>query len=272
MLGFDFTRQPHPAALAVVSPFISGAVFLAGIAYFRWNDAVKMFADPNLTNTGKLVIAVIISYAVGLLLSTVISGPFFIVSYLSGYIIASVIIMVIRRRLQQAWEPSKQASFRRAVQAALDPSLIPSSAEEYATQFTQRVLAQITANPAAIGEEACQKIGQEAVKLFTDHYDLQWKNIHNALYKIEGRKHPMTELYAFEPTASIAGAILIWGWLSFKVPPALHLAAISTFIIFGVMLIIHGLSKAADYVDAVSIQSLLFDEMLERHRTAKVAD
>src|SRR5712692_6366365 len=197
MFGFDFTRPPHPAALAVVSPFISGAVFLMGVAYFRWNDVVKMVTDPNVPNTAKVVTAVIISYALGLLLSTVVSIPF-LICYLGGFIIAYTII-AIQRRSQQDVEPSKQAPFRRAVQAAFDPALIPSSAEEYATQFTQRFVAKITANTAAIDEGARQKIQQEAVKLFTDHHDLQWKHIHRTLYKVESRKYPQHELLGFEP-------------------------------------------------------------------------
>lgn len=272
MVGFDFSRQPHPAALALVSPLISGAVFLAGLAYFRWDSVVKMLGDSNLTNTAKLVIALIISYAIGLLLTTLILGPFLIISYLGGAVIGFVTIMRIRRRSQQIREPSKQPSFRRAVQVALGPSLIPRPPQESAAELTQRLIAHFTAiatGEMQVAEDARQKLQQEALNLFSDDYDLQWEHIHSTLYKIENRKHPLRELGAYEPTLSIAGSILIWGWLSFKVPPPLHLAAIITFVVCGATLFFSGLIKAVDHVDGISIQAFMFEEILDQRRKMK---
>jgi hypothetical protein len=263
MAGFDFSRPPHPKAMALISPLISGVVFLAGIAYYRSDLRTRVLEDPNLNQISKLVLALVISYGVGLLLSFVISGPFFLALYFGGYGLATVIMSGVG----QLADPSMHSTVRRAAQIVLGSSIVPPSQD--VADIESRVAemgAVMRAQEANLTTELRDRVVQGVKSLRAMvNTNQQWDHVYKALYQIETRRRPAEEILAFEPVLSIAAAVLVWCWgLSYDVPSLLRFAAIATFVISGIAVILLGSAKAFDYYNGISVQALLFEETLKR--------
>ena len=114
MIGFDLSRPPHPKALALLSPLVSGVVLIAGIAYYRSDLTAKFLAYSNLNLVTKMVLALVLGYAVGLLLSMAVS-PFGILVYLFGYGLGLLAV----RKTGEPLDPSLNPSIRRGAEVVL---------------------------------------------------------------------------------------------------------------------------------------------------------
>jgi hypothetical protein len=279
VLGFDITRSPHPKAFALFSPLISGGVFLIGVAYFRPDVVTKILAYPGSDNALKTAVALILSYSAGLLLSLVLAGPFIIFVYLSGLTSGYLVVYVKRRRSNSLKDPSKQPPFRRIVQVVFGPSLIPRTPEENSRDFPDRLLAALTPSTGAPSDgeisnqidQAREALRLEAFKIFAADHEQQWEQLHKALYQVEARRSNPVEalICSIEPTLSVAASVFVWRWLSFTVPAPIYVAGIVSFVVIGGMLFVHGLARGPDYIDAISLQAFLLEELLDRNRSAK---
>ena len=110
--------------------------------------------------------------------------------------------------------------------------------------------------------------------MFAPDFEEQWNDIHKGLYRLQMKEHNPSEavLGAIEPTLSVAGAIIVWRWLSFPVPLVLQSAAIVTFAYFGLALLLLGIGQGFSYLDGSSLQSFLFEQLLNRSKAAKVGE
>jgi hypothetical protein len=124
----------------------------------------------------------------------------------------------------------------------------------------------------SIPEEAQLKL--EAMKIFGPDFEEQWNDIHKGPYQLQMKEQSPSETLVggLEPTLSVAGAIIVWRWLSFPIPPVLQWAAIVTFAYFGLILLVTGFMHGIYYMDGSSLQSFLFEQLLDRSKGAKAKE
>ena len=122
---------------------------------------------------------------------------------------------------------------------------------------------------APSAEEVQIKIA--AMNVFAPDFEEQWNDIHKGLFQLQSKEQSPSEtvILALEPTLSVGAAIIVWHWLAFPVPLALHLAGIVTFTYFGVTLIAAGIGHGINYMDGSSLESFLFRTFLDGVKGAK---
>jgi hypothetical protein len=279
VLGIDITRSPHPKALLLFSPLISGGVFLIGAAYFHPEFAERFFAS-KLDSSLRMVVLFIVSYATGMMLSAAVVFPFTILTYVFSYFGTIVVIAVVRFRSKTAIHPSSRSAFRRAASVLLGKATAPMSPGSTATALVNRLVAYFvgastnqTAEPPQklISDETQLKV--EAMKILALDVEEQWNDIHQGLYQLQIKTHnPADILVGIEPILSVAAAVIVWRWLSFPVPVAFYYAAIVIFVYMGLTLLIGGMGHGLNYMNGSTLHSFLVERLLDRDKGGKVGD
>jgi hypothetical protein len=133
------------------------------------------------------------------------------------------------------------------------PTQLHSLREYLRFSESQVTIRRLSLTKVSIPDDAQLKL--EAMKIFAPDFDEQWSDIHRGLYQLQMKGQNPSEaiLGALEPTLSVAGAIVVWRWLSFPIPLALHWAAIVTFACFGVALLLVGVGHGISYMDGSSL-------------------
>jgi hypothetical protein len=279
VFGIDITRSPHPRALLILSPFLSGGIFLIGSAYFHPELMERFFALGHLDSALRLVVLLIIGYATGMILSAAVVLPFMVLTYGFSYVGTIVLVSLVRPRLKIPTQPSSRPAFRRTAGVVLGGAMAPQAPDANAAALVERLLAffgRAANNQASeprqgpISDEAQLKL--EAMKIFAPDFEEQWNDIHKGLYQLQMKDQNPSEavMASLEPTLSVAVAIIVWRWLSFPVPLVLQWAAIMTFAYMGLALLLLGIGQGFNYMDGSSLQSFLFEQLLNRSKGAKV--
>lgn len=242
----------------------------------------RFFAYGHLDSSLRLVVLLIVSYATGMILSSAVVLPFMVLSYLFSYFGTAILVSLARSRLKLPIQPSSRPAFRRAASVLLGGAMVPQVPDANATALVEKLLAFFgkadndqasESHHVSIPNEVQLQLKLEAVKMFAPDFEEQWNDIQKGLYQLQMKERsPSEALIGLEPTLSVAAAIIVWRWLSFPIPLALHWAAIVTFAYFGVTLILLGIGHGIDYMDGSSLLSFLFEQLLDRSKGAKTKE
>jgi hypothetical protein len=137
-IKLDFSRVTYSNVLEIIAPIVPGGILAVGTLVLNPQLAAKLLSNPYLGYRSRLVAAIFISYAAGLLLNLLVSYT----SYFVGYILVSSGVF---DKFIPNPTPWTNLHWRKLARRFLGPDLAPATDDLYFKELHEQKLQEANA-------------------------------------------------------------------------------------------------------------------------------
>ena len=134
----DFSRVTYSNVLEMIAPIIPGGILAVGTVVLNPTLASKILSNPYLGYRSRLVAAIFIAYAAGLLLNLLVGYTSYFVGYVFGHLWGSTLF-------PNPPKPWTDSLWRKAARIFLGRGLAPTTDEPYFKEFHEQKIKEANA-------------------------------------------------------------------------------------------------------------------------------
>lgn len=137
-IKLDFSRVTYSSVLEIAAPIIPGGILAVGTLVLSPQLAARLLSTPYLGYRSRLVAAIFISYAAGLLLNLLVGYTSYLLGYTVGYLWSS-------KLFPNPPTPWRNLLWRKMARKFLGPDLAPATDDLYFKEMHEKTLSEANA-------------------------------------------------------------------------------------------------------------------------------